>query len=67
MASNNHLYDIYRQEIESEDPVRQEKALEDAEEAYYMDGKIDATQYQLLIRLYANLTGDHDIIASVGS
>lgn len=59
---STHLYELYKSQIETGDPAQQEKALEDAEESHYMDAVLSATHYELLIRLYANLTGDHNII-----
>lgn len=60
--ANEDLANIYERHIRSEDFAERERALEDCEESYYFDGAITYEQYTTLIRLYAEVSGDFDIL-----
>ena len=55
------LTEIYERHIRSEDFAEREKGLEDAEEAH-LDGDITQEQWEFLVRLYSDLTGDKAIL-----
>lgn len=57
------LFNGYMSRMRTAGEHDQEQILEDAEEAHYMDGAITHTQYLQIVRLYAELTGDHDILS----
>ena len=62
MSHGAELYGILEKHIINGTPNEQERALEDAEEAHYMDAALSYQQFMKLSRLFQETTGDHSTL-----
>ena len=54
VSKSEKLFELYKSKIEK-GGVEADIAIDEAEEAHYMDAKIDYAQHKELLRLYRNI------------
>ncbi len=62
---SDRLYHFYKDQIENGSESQRESALEWAEEACRIDKVLSEAHYELLVRSYAHVTGDQEVLRRV--